>query len=682
MLLLKKKETPTDVPHSKEAKANQPKAVSLIRRVLSLVFLSITLAIVLITIITLAVSSYITRSIVEESSAASMRFMSLEFESMTSDMVLTAQSVSANESIKTAMSWSKSGGAATSALNNLHIPSGQDAVLFDAQGNVMASTLENAPRSVSDMYVVQQALKGTSAQAITTTSFLPYIIGAAEPITSGSNVVGGVLMVRDLSDSSFVDSLKDSMGQDFTIFCGNTRLSTTITDDQGNRQVGTTMSDKVAQVVLTNGEMYSAETRILGDRYITKYAPIPGPDGKINGALFAGYNMEDYYAAKLNNIIINIVIGGLMLALMTYNGTRILKRRLKKPLEKVISAVEDIAAGQMNENTQEVLAALNTGDEIGALSQSMERAVSSVQKIANDTEYLADALERKDLTVSVDTSVHQGIYKTIADVVNRLFGEIVTNMRTVYGISAQIYNHSEQVSSAAQNLAQGATEQAASVQELASTVNTVVMKVDENASAAREASAASQTAQEQVRNSNEQMEALMDAMAEITDTSKQIDQIIKTIDDIAFQTNILALNAAVEAARAGSAGKGFAVVADEVRNLASKSAEAAKNTAELIESTMKAIQKGTTYASQAEAGLSAVVEQATQVNVLVQQIATAAAEQAVSLTQINEGIEQIAGVVQANSGIAEETAASSGDLKLQTERLNSMVNSYRFRTDN
>lgn len=677
MMKFQKKSKQSAAAGSKQVKSN-----SLVKKVLSLVFLSITMAILLITIVTLAVSSYITRGIVEESSAASMRFISLEFESMNAEMVSTAERVANNDSVRSVIASYRVGGA-NAVLGNLHIPGGQNAMLFDAKGDVIAATFEGAPSSVSDLYVVQQALEGTGAQAITTSSFFPYIVGVAEPVTSpkGNSLVGGVLLVHDLSDSTFVDSLKDTMGQDFTIFCGDTRLSTTITDDNGNRVVGTTMSEKVAKTVLTDGEIYSAETRILGDRYITKYAPIPGPDGTPTGALFAGYNMEPYYASKLNNILINILIGGLMLAIMTFNGTRILKRRLKKPLEKVVAAVEDIAAGRMNENTREVLAVLNTGDEIGVLSQSMERAVTSIQKIATDTEYLAGALERKDLTVSVDTSVHQGIYKTIADVVNRLFGEIVSNMRTVYRISTQIYNHSEEVSAAAQNLAQGATEQAASVQELASTVNTVATTVDENASAAREASAASQAAQEQVQSSSEQMQALMSAMAEITDTSKQINQIIKTIDDIAFQTNILALNAAVEAARAGAAGKGFAVVADEVRNLASKSSEAAKNTAELIESTMKAIQKGTSYANQAEASLSTVVDQTTQVNGLVQQIATAAAEQALSLAQINEGIEQIAGVVQANSGIAEETAASSNDLKLQTERLNSLVNSYRFRTD-
>ena len=678
MMKFQKKSKQSAAAGSKQVKSN-----SLVKRVLSLVFISITLAILLITIVTLAVSSYITRGIVEESSAASMRFMSIELDNTTSELTMVAKSIAQNTATQMIISGRAKAGSANSALSNMQ-GSGLQAVsfIFDRQGNVLASTMENPPASVSDLYVVQQALTGTGAQAITTSSFFPYMIGVAEPVATGhSSPVGGVLLCRDLSDNSLVDSMKESMGQDFTIFCGDTHLSTTITDDNGNRVVGTTMSEKVAKTVLTDGEIYSAEARILGDRYITKYAPILGPDGTPNGALFTGYNMEPYYAAKQNNILINILIGGLMLAIMTFNGTLILKRRLKKPLEKVVAAVEDIAAGRMNENTREVLAVLNTGDEIGVLSQSMERAVTSIQKIATDTEYLAGALERKDLTVSVDTSVHQGIYKTIADVVNRLFGEIVSNMRTVYRISTQIYKHSEEVSAAAQNLAQGATEQAASVQELASTVNTVVLKVDENASAAREASAASQAAQEQVRNSSEQMQALMGAMAEITDTSKQIDQIIKTIDDIAFQTNILALNAAVEAARAGAAGKGFAVVADEVRNLASKSAEAAKSTAELIESTMKAIQKGTTYASQADAGLSAVVEQASQVNGLIQQIAAAAAEQAVSLAQINEGIEQIAGVVQANSGIAEETAASSNDLKLQTERLNSLVNSYRFRTD-
>ncbi len=202
-------------------------------------------------------------------------------------------------------------------------------------------------------------------------------------------------------------------------------------------------------------------------------------------------------------------------------------------------------------------------------------------------------------------------------------------------------------------MAQGATEQASSVQELSATIADISEHISNTADFSKQANELGVQAGSVVERSKEEMSHLIDAIRDIATASEHIQKIIKAIDDIAFQTNILALNAAVEAARAGNAGKGFAVVADEVRNLAQKSAEAAKNTTELIENSLEHVAKGEQLAESTGEAFTEVAKYSDDILAMVAKIADASQEQALSISQISQGVDQISSVVQMNSATSE-----------------------------
>lgn len=243
--------------------------------------------------------------------------------------------------------------------------------------------------------------------------------------------------------------------------------------------------------------------------------------------------------------------------------------------------------------------------------------------------------------------------------------------------SQQLAAASGQVSASSQRLAEGASEQAASLEETSSSLEEIATVTKRNAENAQQAKTFSHEARVAAESGLADMENMISAMSEIHKSGDKIAKIIRTIDEIAFQTNILALNAAVEAARAGEAGLGFAVVADEVRNLARRSADAAKETAEIIEESIVKSRAGSEISRQVAEGLTAIVSKAREVDDIVGQISLASQEQSQGVTLINTSVNQLDVVTQSNAAAAEESASASEQLRSQASLLHEMVADLR-----
>ena len=354
-----------------------------------------------------------------------------------------------------------------------------------------------------------------------------------------------------------------------------------------------------------------------------------------------------------------------------------LTRAITKPLKEL-----EIAAGKIVKGDFDISIPYQSKDELGRLAGAFRNMTVILNSVISDASRLLSEMADGNFDVRTKAEEHYvGAFQGILLSIRKLNRDLSATLGQINLSADQVAADSNQVSSGAQALSQGATQQAAAVEELAATIANISNQVSETAANAAEARAQSNTAGDEMEECNKKMQDMTVAMEEISRTSNEISKIIKTIEDIAFQTNILALNASVEAARAGEAGKGFAVVANEVRTLASKSSVASKDTANLIERSIDAVERGTQIANSTAESLEQVVKDVRATSEKVDNIANASMEQASAVEQVTLGVDQISTVVQSNSGTAVESASASQELSSQADTLKSLVAKFTLREE-
>ncbi len=419
---------------------------------------------------------------------------------------------------------------------------------------------------------------------------------------------------------------------------------------------------------MTSREIGSGEYTYHGVTKIAGYAPIQDTPwivifGVEKNDILSSINLLVKTLAVIS--VAAILIG----ALITY----FVSSSISMPIKKVTIAAQEIAQGKFD-----VMLSIKSKDEVGQLADAFNLTIKQLVNYQGYIDEICDALQdmsHGNLRIELHKE-YAGQFKKLKDNMQALLENLNSTLLQINQSAEQVNSGAEQVANSAQALSQGATEQASSIEELSASLAELTEQIRKSAENAKSAHEKSGYAEKELHGSIDQMKDMIAAMNQITLKSSEISKIIKIIDDIAFQTNILALNAAVEAARAGSAGKGFAVVADEVRNLAGKSAEAAKNTTVLIGETIKAVENGSQISSNTAASLKKNVEVTTEAVALIDEIAQTSQEQAMSITQINQGIDQISSVVQTNAATAEESAAASEELSGQSTVLKELISKF------
>jgi methyl-accepting chemotaxis protein len=291
-----------------------------------------------------------------------------------------------------------------------------------------------------------------------------------------------------------------------------------------------------------------------------------------------------------------------------------------------------------------------------------------------------------DMTFKVDCGVlnnkqgqkigHIEVVQSITDMVQSQKEEAYL-VQNISNVSQSFIVSSKQIADGSQTMAQNATMQTNAIDELFSSVTEIEDQTMKNAEMANKAASLANTIKQDAEKGNHQLDEMMSAVKEINAASQSISKVIKVIDDIAFQTNILALNAAVEAARAGQHGKGFAVVAEEVRNLASKSADAAKDTGNLIANSIEKAELGSRIAGETAASLAGIVDGINESEQIITEIARSSEKQSLGITQINKGINTVAQIVQQTSATAGESAATAEDMSEQTATLRNLLDNFQ-----
>ncbi len=496
---------------------------------------------------------------------------------------------------------------------------------------------------------------------------------------NGTNMLAYQLEHYNPEDKNqLLDDLKEQMRCEFTIFDGNIRAFTTNMRN-GERVVGTELSEELADRILEHGESYVGVAAIVDEEHLCSYVPTRDENGKVDGLICASISMTDVSEQINRTVIISIIAGValtlLAILLMTVYTTIVISR----PLSRLTKLAQTMEKGNLGLESHETLTAnVHSRDEIGLLAHIFEDTINRLKAYIGEISTILESVSEGNLALETQQD-YIGDFSSIKVSLDNILNRLNDTMSQISESSIYVSNGSNQMSMGAQALSQGAVEQSSAVEELEGTIQDISQQVTHTAGNAQLASEKVDTVNTQLQESNQKMQEMILAMEEINQRSNEIGNIIKTIENIALQTNILALNSAVEAARAGEAGKGFAVVAKEVQTLAGRSSQASKTTAELIQHSITAVKRGTKIAHETAEQLASVVTGTMEVVDATNLIANAAKSQAESVSLVENQITQISTVVQTNSATAEESAATSQELDSQASILKNLIDMFQLR---
>ena len=455
---------------------------------------------------------------------------------------------------------------------------------------------------------------------------------------------------------------------------------TEVLSDENYEEYATALSDwgEIGYSIMEeikNGDDENATDAILNDC-------TPALNKAVEIAIKLGELTDEESSETVRNMVVCTVAGFVVIIVCLVFAFTLTRKTSKRVLETILEplhAIEDVATELTEGNLHSTLE-YHSDDEIGRLAHSMRKSIRILGTYVDDIDRSMKLFSEGNVDVHPEVE-WRGDFVGILNSFMAFQASMAGTIKGIQNVSNEVSGAAEQVASSSNDLADGATNQAAVVEELTATVTGVSEQVEKNSHSAKEISVKVDELGNAISESNGKMHEMVDSMHEISEASKEIDKIITTINEIASQTNLLALNASIEAARAGEAGKGFAVVANQVNVLADQSAQAAKESATLIETSVKAVEKGMVIAGQTAAQLEEVAENSKLITTEVTNIAETLETQTTEIKQINEGIEQINDVVQTNSATSEECAAASQEMSSEAESLREMIRKFKVAED-
>ncbi|MBQ7752459.1 MAG: methyl-accepting chemotaxis protein [Treponema sp.] len=499
-------------------------------------------------------------------------------------------------------------------------------VTVDTSGRVIAGN-GGIGKNVSNVYSVKTALRGTPEFSYESTDFYPFSLSYAYPVKRNGSVVGAVLGTFSMSDSEFVETIKNTYKLECTMFEKNIRAATTL----GANLVGTKLDNEaIVQEVLNDGKRYEGMNTISGQKYMSIYAPISDNSGEVKGMLFVAKSTA-VINETMNSILIIIVPVIVALVIVLCVIAAFALGSLLKPLNGVKNTLNDISSGDAD-LTKRI--ELKSEDEIGAVVNGFNSFAGKLQNIIGDVKSSKDELmvAGENLTTATHDTASSitEIVANIDSMKKQIEGQTQSVNQTA-GAVTEIASNIESLGRMVETQSSGVTQASAAVEQMIGNISSVNTSMDKMAHSFNDLRSNSQVG-------IDKQKAVNDKVEQIENQSQMLQEANVAIANIASQTNLLAMNAAIEAAHAGEAGKGFAVVADEIRKLSETSSAQSKTIGVQLSNIKESINEVVSASSEASIAFESVSKKLEETDALVMQIKSAMEEQNEGSKQITEAL--------------------------------------------